>query len=34
MVIRSNLNSMNASRHLGINNSQVAKAIEKLDSGY
>lgn len=34
MVVRSNINSMNASRNLNKNNNQVSKAIEKLSSGY
>lgn len=34
MVVRSNINSMNANRNLSKNNSMVAKSIEKLASGY
>lgn len=34
MVVRTNINSINANRNLGKNNNQVSKAIEKLASGY
>ncbi len=34
MVIQHNLSAMNAHRHLGINNSQNSKNLEKLSSGY
>lgn len=34
MVVRSNLMAINANRQLGMNNSQVSKALEKLSSGY
>ena len=34
MVVRSNIMAVNAQRQLGMNNSQVGKALEKLSSGY
>ncbi len=34
MVVRSNIMAVNAQRQLGMNNSQVSKALEKLSSGY
>jgi flagellin len=34
MVVRSNVMAMNAYRQLGVNNSSVAKSLEKLSSGY
>ena len=34
MVVRTNTMAMNANRQLGINNSQVAKSLEKLSSGF
>lgn len=34
MIVRTNMNSMYSNRQLGKNNSQVAKAVEKLASGY
>ena len=34
MVVRSNIMAVNAQRQLGVNNSQVSKALEKLSSGY
>ena len=34
MVVRSNIMAVNSQRQLGMNNSQVSKALEKLSSGY
>ena len=34
MVVRSNIMAVNAQRQLGMNNSSVGKALEKLSSGY
>ena len=34
MVVRSNIMAVNANRQLSMNNSQVAKSLEKLSSGY
>ncbi|MEY8358089.1 flagellin [Anaerotruncus colihominis] len=34
MVVRSNIMAVNAQRQLGMNNSQVGRALEKLSSGY
>ena len=34
MVVRINIMAVNAQRQLGMNNSQVGKALEKLSSGY
>lgn len=34
MVVRTNTMAMNANRQLGVNNSQVAKSLEKLSSGF
>ena len=34
MVVRSNIMAVNAQRQLGMNNSQIGKALEKLSSGY
>ena len=34
MVVRTNMMGINANRQLGMNNSQVSKALEKLSSGY
>ena len=34
MVVRSNIMAVNAQHQLGMNNSQVGKALEKLSSGY
>ena len=34
IVVRSNIMAVNAQRQLGMNNSQVGKALEKLSSGY
>ncbi|MEG0480712.1 MAG: flagellin, partial [Clostridium sp.] len=33
MIINHNLNAMNAHRNMGINNTNSAKAMEKLSSG-
>ena len=34
MVVRTNTMALNAYRQLGMNNSAVAKSLEKLASGY
>lgn len=34
MIIKTNINSLNANRKLSINNSKVSKSLEKLATGY